>query len=208
MAEFEKAVIKNYKALIAIVTLLGSAFGYFSSATCDSLVLKFLLIAILGVSCFFFSSLISRYAGDNRTILIAACILVFVFLSVVVYLKKCPVADSGRVNIDKSVYNDHSTHINVNKLPQRTLNGDDIAELNAKLPDKRAKVLVQYLKNNTEDTLLCQQIISNLVQNGYTRVVQSEAFSLPNDLMAGKLTIRRNIIDADTLFKVIINPQQ
>ncbi len=162
-----------------------------------------------------------------KVISYSICFLAYILLEFFLFTRKCDQIISVKPNssgdiitdnrniVDKSVTNiDNSSHINNSKTynyskhPVRTINGEDIAKLKTKLPERDAKIIVQYLKDNQQDTLLWKQVFNKLSTIGYTKVYLSQATSLPDNLTSGKMTIIKETIDLQTQYKVIINPQQ
>lgn len=154
-------------------------------------------------------------------------LLIYGFLAFFLFTKTCdqipitvnPSADIiyGNDNIvDKSSKQiiDNSVHVDNRKIYKnyerkpRTIDNSDINQLKTLLPEKDEKIVVQYLKNNQQDTLLWQQVFNTLLSNGYSNVYKSEISILHTSLQRGKFTISKKMIDNQKQYIVIINPQE
>lgn len=111
------------------------------------------------------------------------------------------------IHVSSTTNKYNSVTNNYNRFPARAINDDDVSNLKNGLPDKEARVLVQYLSGRTLDTLFYNQLMKELKHLGYRDVISSAAPTLPDNLHHGRLTIRSEVNSFGTNYKVIINPQ-
>gem|GEM_PF-1376650 len=197
--------------------------------SCDNLLLTWVLFAVLFCSLVFVLFRLS-YKLKHRTRFVKSfvyviCGLIYFALGWFLLFTKCdnlktsnsftssnsPITnrvDKSTTNNDNSVrIEDNRKTYNFKKPSTRKLNKFDIEKLKLELPELDAKIIVQYLKTNSEDSLLWKRVLQILKESGYSNIVHSEASILPNDLTEGNITISKVIINQQIVYKVIINPQ-
>jgi len=201
---------------IAAVSTISGTVIKFSVEICDNLLLKvlisLLLILAFTSACYINILTLKKLSGFSKSIIFLATFIFYLLLCLYVWTKKCtekanPTVEIREGNIDNSIHNDNRKSYNIPKRSQRSLKKSDIKTLMLGLPEKNAKVLVQYLKDKPIDTLLSNQVSDELFKLGYTDVHLSPATNFPDKLSRGKMTIIKEIIDVQTVYKVIINPQ-
>lgn len=216
--------IELWRSIIALVTGILPLAIQLTTNSCENFFLKWTLIAMFVVSYLITSSIINHWfkfqKGNAKFLFHSFSFLAYLSLVLYVGLKKCdslnlPNAfkatensnNNNSINIqDNSVQQDNRKTYIYNKIPQRTINKDDVAHLLTNLPEKGGTIIVQYLKSRAEDTLLFNQICDTLLKMKYVDVRLSEVGNMPSNLQKGRITIRKEMRDSKVLYKVIVNP--
>lgn len=221
----------NLKDVSAIVFPIISLLMKISEKSCDSPILRYVMVVFLAISLILllisFHPRLKNEKGRVKLLFYLICLVGYGLLTIWFFSGRCDLTNQkgsntstkvtvnnnqhinkGTINNDNSQHIDNSITNNFNRPAIRKLNSIDIARLKSTLVDKDAKIIVQYLKTNSEDSLLWKKIFKTLIKLGYSNVSLSVASSLPGNLNSGTITILQPKIDQQVQYKVIINPQR